>query len=233
MEEVPYQWNATAWEVAQRVSADTLCSEQLDSQLPIGRTAQRRLGTCLTRCPALGIRMISSSKFSFPGEVFPQLSNVTKDTGMWSRAGAWTRCFMTTQRHELSPCIVCPLWWFCVGAGVFSPFCSSELLCVGREGFPVFVRRFWPRPETLRRWPSSRGQLVPVALPEAKTSPRRCSFYLWCRSKNTHVTEEVRMHMSGVQVMLDGGRWNSYLITISLLPYHFITFYYYFSLNVG
>lgn len=42
----------------------------------------RVIGTCLTRCPALGIRMISSSKFSFPGDVFPQLSKVTKETGI-------------------------------------------------------------------------------------------------------------------------------------------------------
>lgn len=48
--------------------------------------------TCLTRCPVLGIRMTSSSKFSFPGDNFPQLSKVTKATGTWNCVGVWIQC---------------------------------------------------------------------------------------------------------------------------------------------
>lgn len=56
----------------------------------------RVVSTCLTRCPTLGIRMTSSSKFSFPGEFFPQLSKVTKGTGMWNWARAWIKSIKTS-----------------------------------------------------------------------------------------------------------------------------------------
>lgn len=46
-----------------------------------GKILVEKINTCLTGCPTLEMRIISSSRQSFPGDFFPQLSRVIQGTG--------------------------------------------------------------------------------------------------------------------------------------------------------